>query len=171
MFLTPENEFESRGRSWPIGVDGGEAPRAATATKPSRLRAVAAGSITPIKPDRARENSWENAARALCRFRGFPEDALTQGGQPIWMSYLEEVAVVVSAAASVPAGKREHIPVRAYHMLRSLSREAINTQSVHGFEEIGLVQFLVSRGLAVDLHGVLTITAAGEAMGEIEDDR
>jgi hypothetical protein len=54
---------------------------------------------------------------------------------------------VLSAAAVVPASKLEHIPVRAYHMLRSLSREAINTQSVHGFEDIGLIQFLVSRSL------------------------
>ena len=123
-----------------------------------------------MNPNRTQENSRENAARALCRFRGFPEDVLSQG-QPIWMSYLEEVVVVLSAAATVHAGKLEYIPVRAYHMLRNLSREAINTQSVHGFEDIGLVQFLVSRGLAVDLDGVLTITTAGKAMGEIEDDR
>lgn len=123
-----------------------------------------------MNPNRPQEDPRENAARALCRFRGVSEEALSQG-KAMWMSYLEEVDVVLSAAASVPTGQLEYIPVRAYHVLRRLSREAITTESMHGFENIGLVQFLVSRGLAVDLNGVLAITAAGKAIGEIKDDR
>ena len=136
---------------------GGDAPQLELRTK-------------SMNPSRHQVDPRENAARALCRFRGVPEDVLFQG-KPMWKSYLEEVDVVLSAAATVPAGQLEYIPVRAYHVLRRLSREAITTESMHGFENIGLVQFLVSRGLAVDTDGVLTITPAGKAMGEIEDDR
>jgi len=39
----------------------------------------------------------ERAARALCRNAGQPENIKYQG-RPMWMSYLEEVDVVLSAA-------------------------------------------------------------------------
>lgn len=38
----------------------------------------------------------ELAARALCRFHGVPEDTQFEG-KPMWMSYLEEVDVVLKA--------------------------------------------------------------------------
>lgn len=39
----------------------------------------------------------ERAARALCRRAGNPEDTKFEG-RPMWMSYLEEVDVVLEAA-------------------------------------------------------------------------
>ncbi len=39
----------------------------------------------------------ERAARALCRLAGNPENT-TFEGRPMWMSYLEEVDVVLEAA-------------------------------------------------------------------------
>ena len=41
----------------------------------------------------------ERAARALCRLAGNPEN-ITFEGQPMWMSYLREVDVVLEAALS-----------------------------------------------------------------------
>lgn len=38
----------------------------------------------------------ENAARALCELRGHSPDARL-GGRPMWMSYLDEVDVVLAA--------------------------------------------------------------------------
>lgn len=39
----------------------------------------------------------ELAARALCRFRGLPEDTRFEGG-PMWQSFLPEVDAVLRAA-------------------------------------------------------------------------
>ena len=39
----------------------------------------------------------ENAARALCRLDGHPENTLFEG-KPMWMSYLPEVDAVLKAA-------------------------------------------------------------------------
>lgn len=39
----------------------------------------------------------ERAARALCRLAGNPEDARFER-QPMWMSYLDEVDIVLRAA-------------------------------------------------------------------------
>jgi len=41
----------------------------------------------------------ERAARALCRKAGNPENASFEGS-PMWMSYLDEVDVVLQAALS-----------------------------------------------------------------------
>lgn len=38
----------------------------------------------------------ETAARALCDYEGVPEDVLFEG-KPMWMSYLEQVDVVLKA--------------------------------------------------------------------------
>jgi hypothetical protein len=38
---------------------------------------------------------------------------------------------------------------------------------MHGFSNEGLVRFLTTRGLAVENDGVLSITTAGKAIGEI----
>ncbi|EGJ20080.1 hypothetical protein RSWS8N_18009 [Cereibacter sphaeroides WS8N] len=39
----------------------------------------------------------ERAARALCRFRGLPEDTRFEGA-PMWQSHVDEVVVVLRAA-------------------------------------------------------------------------
>ena len=119
------------------------------------------------KPKDAREL----AARALCEFEGVPEDTMYDGN-PMWMSYLEQVDVVLEAAASAPAGSQlEYVPVRVYHVLRKLSQGAIGLGTMHGVEGQSLANFLVSRGLAVEVDGALKITVAGKAIGEIEDER
>jgi hypothetical protein len=47
--------------------------------------------MKPPRPPR------ERAARALCRFRGLPEDTKFEG-RPMWESMLSEVNVVLEAA-------------------------------------------------------------------------
>ncbi len=42
------------------------------------------------------EDPREAAARALCDYEGVPEDAIFEG-KPMWMSYLEQVDVVLKA--------------------------------------------------------------------------
>lgn len=90
----------------------------------------------------------------------------------MWESYLLQTDAVLAAVALAPhEGHLEHVPVRAYHVLRRLSRGAIPTDSMYGVEDRGLVDFLVSRGLAVEVDRKLKITVAGRAIGEIEDER
>lgn len=48
-----------------------------------------AAAIEPIDPR-------ETAARALCEYEGVPEDTLFED-KPMWMSYLEQVDVVLNA--------------------------------------------------------------------------
>lgn len=47
----------------------------------------------------------ERAARALCRKAGNPENAMFEG-KPMWMSYLDEVDVVLEAALTPEEWKR-----------------------------------------------------------------
>ena len=47
----------------------------------------------------------ERAARALCRRAGNPENA-TFEGRPMWMSYIDEVNVVLEAALESDEWKR-----------------------------------------------------------------
>lgn len=65
----------------------------------------------------------------------------------------------------------EHTPVEAYFVLRRLAQGPIETKALFGFNNEGLVQFLISRGLAVQRNGTISITGAGRAIGEIADDR
>lgn len=124
-----------------------------------------------MTPARKTNDPRELAARALCRFHGVPEDTQFEG-KPMWMSYLDEADAVLAAVALAPdEGQLEYVPVRAYHVLRRLSEGDIGTDTMHGREDEGLVRFLVSRGLAVETDGVLKITVAGKAIGEIEDER
>jgi hypothetical protein len=68
--------------------------------------------------------------------------------------------------------KLEHIPVRAYHLLRSISRSALPVASLHGRDEEEAVRYLLTRHLAThSATGMLTITPAGEELGEIADER
>lgn len=123
--------------------------------------------MAPRKPKPAREL----AARALCRFDGHPEDTKFEG-KPMWESYLDQADAVLEALEIAPTqGQLEYVPVQIYHVLRRLSQGAISTSSMHGREDEGLVQFLLSRGLAVEIDGMLHITVAGKAIGEIEDER
>jgi len=69
--------------------------------------------------------------------------------------------------------KLEHIPVYAYHLLRRLSRSPVAAGTLHGQQDSDAVAFLVSRDLArlSDDGQTLSITAAGEELGEIADER
>lgn len=68
--------------------------------------------------------------------------------------------------------KLEHIPVSAYHLLRSISRSALPIASLHGRDEKTAVQYLLTRELATrTATGMLAITPAGEELGEIADER
>ena len=68
--------------------------------------------------------------------------------------------------------KLEHIPVYAYHLLRRISQEPVNLATLFGRENEAAVKFLVSRDLAgKSKDGFLTITAAGEELGEIANER
>jgi hypothetical protein len=46
---------------------------------------------------RRQQSPRERAARTLCRHAGNPENTMFEG-RPMWMSYLEEVDVVLEAA-------------------------------------------------------------------------
>ena len=110
----------------------------------------------------------ELAARALCRFHGVKEDAV-QDGKPMWQNYLPHLNVVLTAFGLIGESSDvlEHTPVQAYFVLRRLAQSSIETKTMHGFSDEGLVQFLISRGLAAENDGVLSITTAGRAIGEI----
>lgn len=113
----------------------------------------------------------ERAARALCRFEGHPEDTKFEG-RPMWESYVPQAEAVLEALVEPASDQQlEYVPIQIYHVLRRLSQGAISTNSMHGREDEGLVQFLLSRGLAVEIDGMLHITVAGTAIGEIEDER
>ncbi|MEO5806718.1 hypothetical protein [Devosia sp.] len=69
--------------------------------------------------------------------------------------------------------KLEHIPVAAYHLLRRISRGPVAASDEMGHDEEQAVGFLLSRDLIVksDDGSQLSITAAGEELGEIADER
>ena len=69
--------------------------------------------------------------------------------------------------------KLEHIPVYAYHLLRRIARAPIAAATLHGQDDGEAVAFLISRELirASEDGETLSITAAGEELGEIADER
>jgi hypothetical protein len=69
--------------------------------------------------------------------------------------------------------KLEHIPVSAYHLLRRISRGPVKATTRLGDEERDAVTFLLSRDLIARSEdgAVFEITAAGEELGEIADER
>ena len=69
--------------------------------------------------------------------------------------------------------KLEHIPVYAYHFLRRVSQEPVSATAPMGLEDNEAVKFLLSRDLiaASDDGALFEITAAGEELGEIVDER
>jgi hypothetical protein len=69
--------------------------------------------------------------------------------------------------------KLEHIPVYAYHLLRRIARDPVAAAALHGQQDAEAVAFLVSRDLvqASDDGQAFIITAAGEELGEIADER
>lgn len=69
--------------------------------------------------------------------------------------------------------KLEHIPVLAYHLLRRISRGPVTATTRLGDEEYDAVTFLLSRDLIAKSEdgGSFSITAAGEELGEIADER
>lgn len=118
------------------------------------------------------KDATELAARALCRFHGVPEDTPFEG-KPMWMSYVEEADAVLEAIGwkSGAGGVLEYIPVQVYHLLRRLGQGPIEIKTLHGTAEKGIVDFLVSRGLAKREGGKLVITPDGKDIGEIDDER
>jgi hypothetical protein len=69
--------------------------------------------------------------------------------------------------------KLEHIPVYAYHLLRRISRNPVAAGALHAQEDAEAVAFLISRELIrlSDDGQQLSVTAAGEELGEIADER
>ena len=65
----------------------------------------------------------------------------------------------------------EHTPVEAYFILRRLAQAPIETKALFGFSNEGMVQFLISRGLAAEENGMVLITGIGRSIGEVPDDR
>ena len=59
------------------------------------------------------------------------------------------------------------LPVQAYFVLRYLAHSSIEVSMTRGFSDEGLVRFLISRDLAVEIKGVLSIIMAGLAVSEI----
>jgi hypothetical protein len=55
----------------------------------------------PDEPCPQTQRTRELAARALCRFNDLPEN-IQYEGKPMWMSYLDEVDVVLKAIAWKP---------------------------------------------------------------------
>lgn len=90
-----------------------------------------------------------------------------------------KISPIVAASTNAPsvnpdktsAGSLEHTPVEAYFVLRRLAQAPIEAKALFGFSNEGLVQFLISRGLAVQTNGTVSITGAGRAIGQIADDR
>lgn len=72
---------------------------------------------------------------------------------------------------TIPRACLEHTPVEAYFVLRLLAQASVEIRALFGSRNEGVVQFLISRGLAVEERGLLSITCAGRAIGEIPDDR
>ncbi|AKR56438.1 hypothetical protein GCM10011321_03090 [Youhaiella tibetensis] len=64
----------------------------------------------------------------------------------------------------------EHVPVDAYYLLRRLGQGPVPLTDLYGIRDEGLVDFLITRGLAVRDSDELLITEAGRGMGEIEEE-
>lgn len=69
------------------------------------------------------------------------------------------------------ASKLEHVPVASYHLLRRLDEGAIESATLHGVADQYAVRFLLSRGFAHLSGSQLTISAKGQAVGEVRDER
>jgi hypothetical protein len=69
--------------------------------------------------------------------------------------------------------KLEHIPVYAYHLLRRISHERVEVLTLFAKSDEAAVAFLLSRDLVTQSADgrYLQITAAGEELGEIADER
>jgi hypothetical protein len=66
----------------------------------------------------------------------------------------------------------EHIPVYAYNLLRQISRAPVRLATLHGREDKAAVSYLLTRRLAEMAPGdLLTITTAGEELGEIAEEQ
>lgn len=91
----------------------------------------------------------------------------------------EEVARLLEKAATrlrvvqQTGIKLEHIPVYAYHLLRRISHGPVSAATLFGREDEEAVVFLLSRELVArsDDGNLLKITATGEELGEIADER
>jgi hypothetical protein len=66
-----------------------------------------------------------------------------------------------------PNGRREHIPVYSYNLLRRLNQGPVLLKSLFGTEDEAAVFFLVSRTLAMRDGENLVITDAGRAVGSM----
>ena len=97
---------------------------------------------------------------------------------PIKDTSMKISPIVAASTNTLPLGSDrtsaetlEHTPVEAYFVLRRLAQAPIEAKALFGFSNEGLVQFLISRGLAVQTGGIVSITTAGCAIGESADDR
>ena len=77
-----------------------------------------------------------------------------------------EETIPSTAGEGYGAGpQREHVPVYAYNLLRTLNQAPLLLRSLFGSDDEGAVFFLVSRGLATREREELVITDAGRAVG------
>ena len=82
-------------------------------------------------------------------------------------------AVTRRPAPQVTSDRREHIPVYAYHLLRRVAQNPVPVVTLFGREDDAALAFLLSRGLVTVGAGDdrVGITAAGEELGAISDER
>jgi hypothetical protein len=109
--------------------------------------------------------------------RPFSDDLLQAAARIEELPPTEVARLLVKAAVRLrviqqTGVKLEHIPVEAYHLLRSVSRAQVLASTIHGRTAEEALNFLLTRQLAtVSSEGVITITASGEELGEVADER
>ena len=109
--------------------------------------------------------------------RPFSDDLLQAAARIDELPSAEVAHLLVKAAIRLrviqhTGAKLEHIPVSAYHMLRNVSRGSLPVSSLHGRDADEAMRYLLTRQLATTSEtGMLTITPAGEELGEIADER
>lgn len=85
-------------------------------------------------------------------------------------SSLTELPAVVGAsdeALLIQPAQREHIPLLAYSLLRSLAEGPVKISTIYGRDNEAAVTFLLTRGLAEIQRKLLLATSAGSEIGEI----
>jgi hypothetical protein len=117
-------------------------------------------------PERRRKTRplSEQLLEAAARVDEMPRDDLAR----LLMKAAVRLRVLADTGAPL-----EHVPVYAYHLLRRLSQAPVPLSILYGQDDESAVTFLHSRALATTSADgkFLTITAAGEALGEIADER
>jgi hypothetical protein len=82
-------------------------------------------------------------------------------------------AAIRLRAVQHTGARLEHVPVYAYHLLRRITRGPVRAASLYGDDDNAAMSFLLSRDLITRSPdgAVLAVTAAGDEIGEIADER